>query len=103
MPDGVISMPSPKRHETLPERPGESPVRLIVNAVSMTARRALNSLPLMADVSSASRAILPPLSSAAFGVQGQQAFPRSRPYAALGNEASDKTSGCHVECGIATR
>ena len=40
MPVGVISMPSAQRHDTLPERPGDSPERLIASAVSMTARRA---------------------------------------------------------------
>jgi len=33
-------MPSRQRHETLPERPGDSAVRLIKSAVAMTALRA---------------------------------------------------------------
>src|SRR6056297_368849 len=45
MPDGVISIPSPQRADTLPDRPGESLERLISSAVSITALRVARSAP----------------------------------------------------------
>src|SRR5688572_16986277 len=120
MPVGVISMPPFQRQETLPERPGDSPERLMASAVSITARRAFFSASLLFSLTAnhspqahqlptLPRLLLQddngcmcaPLGSGLFlrplGVERQQALARRRADTALGDEAGDQPRRRHVE------